>query len=70
VCQAIYTGEDTGSLGGAMTYCADILDETNTELINTVMRLIEPIILIAMGLVVGTVVASLFIPLFDLTAAM
>lgn len=70
VCQAVHTGEESGSLGGAMTYCADILDETNGELINLVMRLIEPIILIGMGLVVGTVAVSLFLPLFDLTAAL
>lgn len=70
VCQAVHTGEESGSLGGAMTYCADILDETNGELINAVMRLIEPIILIGMGLVVGAVAVSLFMPLFDLTAAL
>ena len=70
VCQAVHTGEESGSLGSALTYCADIVDEANTELINTVMRLLEPVILIGMGMVVGTVVVSLFMPLFDLTAAM
>jgi type IV pilus assembly protein PilC len=68
--QAVHTGEDSGNLGGAMTYCADILDETNAELINTVAKLIEPTILITMGVVVGTVAVSLFVPLFDLTSAM
>lgn len=70
VTQAVRTGEDSGNLGGAMTYCADVLDETNTELINTVAKLIEPAILITMGAVVGTVAVSLFVPLFDLTSAM
>lgn len=70
VCQAVHTGEDAGNLGGAMTYCADMLDETNTELIDTMMRLIEPIILIGMGLVVGGVAISLFLPLFDMTSAL
>jgi len=69
VCQAIKTGEDSGNLGGAITYCADVLDETNTELINAVTKLIEPVILIGMGLVVGAVAISLFMPLFDLTSA-
>ncbi len=70
ICQAIHTGEDSGCLGGSITYCADILDETNAELINTVTKLIEPLILIVMGVVVGTVAVSLFMPLFDLTSAM
>ena len=69
ICQAVRTGEDSGNLGGAMTYCADVLDETNTELINVVTKLLEPAILIIMGLVVGAVAISLFLPLFDLTSA-
>lgn len=70
VCQAVSTGEDSGKLGDAMTYCADTLDETNAELIGTLLRLLEPVILVAMGLVVGSVAVSLFLPLFDLTSAM
>ena len=69
LCQAIQTGEASGSIGEAMLYSSDILDETNTELLTTVMKLLEPVILIAMGFVVGGVAISLFLPLFDLTAA-
>lgn len=70
VCQAVHTGEQSGNLGGAITFCADMLDETNEELLDTVMKLIEPIILIGMGFVVGGVAISLFMPLFDMTSAM
>ena len=69
VVQAVRTGEESGNLAGAMIYCADVLDESNTELLHTVMKLIEPAILIVMGLVVGGVAISLFLPLFDLTSA-
>jgi type II secretory pathway component PulF len=69
VCQAVHTGEQAGSLGDAISYCADMLDETNQELVDAVMKLVEPIILIGMGIVVGGVAISLFLPLFDLTAA-
>lgn len=68
LCQAIHTGEDTGNLGGALSFCADMLDETNEELVNMVMKLLEPVILILMGFVVGTIAVSLFMPLFDLTS--
>lgn len=70
ISQAIHTGEDSGNLGGSLTFCADILDEANSELINVAMKLIEPLILVGMGLVVGGVAISLFLPLFDLTSAM
>jgi len=70
LCQAIQTGEASGCMGEAMLYSSDILDETNTELLTTVMKLLEPVILIAMGFVVGAVAISLFMPLFDMTAAL
>lgn len=70
ICQAIRTGEESGNLGGSLTYAADLLDETNAELIGVTMKLIEPIILIVLGFVVGGVAISLFLPMFDMTAAM
>ncbi|MCP4249589.1 MAG: type II secretion system F family protein [bacterium] len=68
ICQAVRTGESSGNLGGAMSYAADVLEEDNVELVQSATRLLEPIILIAMGLVVGTVAVSLFMPLFDITS--
>ena len=69
ICQAVRTGEESGNLSDALSYCADILDETNEELINVFARLLEPVILLGMGVVVGGVAISLFMPLFDLTSA-
>jgi len=69
IVHAIRTGEDSGQLGVAATYVADILDEDNNELIETITKLLEPVILIVMGLVVGGVAVSLFMPLFDMTSA-
>ncbi|MEK6797336.1 MAG: type II secretion system F family protein [Planctomycetota bacterium] len=69
LCQAIHTGEDSGNLGEALTFCADVLDESNEETIVVLTRLIEPAILIGMGAVVGGVAIALFLPLFDLTSA-
>jgi len=70
ICQAVHTGEESGNLGEALTYCADVLDESNTELIGTLVKLAEPAILICMGLVIGCVAVSLFLPLFDMTSAL
>jgi len=69
ICQAIYTGEDSGNLGASMSFCADMLDESNEEFVTLITRLIEPLILIIMGFVVGGVAISLFVPLFDMTSA-
>lgn len=69
IVQAIRTGEESGNLGNAISYCADMLDESNAELVAATSKLIEPVILILMGIVVGGVAISLFMPLFDMTAA-
>lgn len=69
ICQAIRTGEENGALGAAMSYVANVLDEDNTELVNTMTKLLEPMILIIMGVVVGGVAVSLFLPMFDMTSA-
>ncbi len=69
ICQAVRTGEESGNLGEALSYCADTLDEANEELISVFARLIEPVILLGMGAVVGGVAISLFLPLFDITSA-
>jgi type II secretory pathway component PulF len=68
VCQAIKNGERTGQLGPVLTSMADFLDEENEVLIKSVTGLIEPLILISLGVVVGLVATSMFLPLFDLTA--
>ena len=69
ICEGIRTGEETGNLGGSMSFCADMLDESNEELINVLTKLMEPTILIGMGAFVGGVALSLFVPLFDMTSA-
>ena len=50
-------------------FCADMLDESNEEFITMVTKMLEPLILIIMGFVVGGVAISLFVPLFDMTSA-
>jgi type II secretory pathway component PulF len=66
---AISTGEQSGQLGKSLIFLADYLDQENAETIATLTRLVEPLILILMGAVVGGIAISLFLPLFDLTSA-
>ncbi len=68
VAQAVSTGEESGHLDQALLFVADVLDEENSQIINAVTKLIEPLILIIMGFIVGGIALSLFIPLFDLAA--
>ncbi len=67
--QAVATGEEGGNVAPALLFVADWLDEENRLKIATLSKLVEPIILILMGVVVGGVAVSLFMPLFDMATA-
>ena len=47
---------------------ADFMDEENEVIVKSITSILEPVILIGLGLVVGFVAVSMFLPLFDLTA--
>lgn len=68
VCEAVRNAERTGQVGPVLSSMADFLDEENEVLLKSITSLIEPLILITLGVVVGTVAISMFMPLFDLTA--
>lgn len=69
LCEAIKSGERTGQVAPVLLNVADFLDEDNEVVVKSLTSIIEPAILIVLGLVVGLVALSMFMPLFDLTAA-
>lgn len=68
VCEAIRNGERSGQIGPVLSSMADFLEEENEIILKSVTSLVEPVILITLGVVVGLVATSMFMPLFDLTA--
>lgn len=67
--ETIRNGEESGRLGEALGSLAEFMDEDNETAVKALTSLIEPMILVLLGLVVGFVALSLFLPLFDLTAS-
>lgn len=68
VSEAVSHGEQNGKIGPILSDMADFLDEENDVVVKTAMNLLEPAILVLMGIVVGFIAVSMFLPLFDLTA--
>lgn len=66
---ALRTGEDNGRLAEAVDFVSGWLDEDNATLMAGLTRLAEPLLLAFMGVVVGGVAMSLFLPLFDMATA-
>lgn len=68
VSEAIRNGEQSGQVGVLMLSMADFLDEENEIIVKSLTSIMEPVILVVMGIVVGAVAVSMFVPLFDLTS--
>jgi type II secretory pathway component PulF len=66
--EAIRSGEQSGQLNRLLLDIADFLDEQNEVVVRSLTSIIEPVILVIMGVIVGLVAVSMFMPLFDLTS--
>ena len=69
IVSAIRTGEENGRLADAAEFVSSWMDEDNVSTVQQLLRLAEPLLLAVMGVVVGFVAMSLFVPLFDLAGA-
>jgi type IV pilus assembly protein PilC len=67
ISQMIHTGEKNGQIGKVLAMLADYYDDRNETKISTLTSIMEPVILIVMGFVIGSVAISLVLPLFDLS---
>jgi len=66
--EAIRSGEQSGQLDRLSLNIADFLDDENEVIIRSLTSIMEPLILIIMGILVGLIALSMFMPLFDLTS--
>ncbi len=67
VYRMISVGEQTGELEKMLTKIADFYDEQVQAAIDTLTSLMEPLILVFMGGMIGSIVISLFLPIFNLS---
>lgn len=66
--EMIEVGESTGALPAMLNSISEFYEEDVQNALATAMALIEPIILIVMGVVVAFVLISLYLPIFSLGA--
>lgn len=65
--QMISTAEDTGTLDKVMPRLADYYDKDIERSLKRITTVIEPVLLVVMGGVIGVIVISLILPIFKLT---
>jgi type IV pilus assembly protein PilC len=64
----VKAGEATGNVDGMMTKVADFYDVECEATVSALTSLIEPILIVFLGIVVGGIVMAMFLPIFQLGA--
>ena len=66
VIQMIGVGEKTGGLDEMLNKIADFYDEEVDEAVNALTSIIEPIIIVFMGAIIGGILIAMYLPMFDI----
>jgi len=66
VVNMIDVGEETGALDNMMYKIADVYDEEVSVLVDGLVSLLEPLMVVVLGFIVGFIVIALFMPLVKL----
>jgi type IV pilus assembly protein PilC len=64
VTQMIGVGEETGALETMMTKIADFYEEQVAAAVKALTSILEPIMIIAVGGIVGFIVIAMYLPMF------
>lgn len=67
--QMIKVGEETGELGGILKTLARFYQREVIQAVDTLVSLIEPAMIVALGIGVGVLLASVLVPIYNLASA-
>jgi type IV pilus assembly protein PilC len=66
VVQMIGVGEQTGALDAMLTKIADFYEEEVDQAVANLLTLMEPVMILFLGISVGGIIIAMYLPLFDL----
>ena len=69
VCQMIGVGESTGALDAMLEKIADFYDEEVDQAVENMTALIEPFMLVFLGVTIGGLVVAMYLPIFKMAGA-
>jgi type IV pilus assembly protein PilC len=70
VCQMIGVGESTGALDAMLEKIADFYDEEVDQAVENLTALIEPFMLVFLGVTIGGLVVAMYLPIFKMAGAL
>jgi type IV pilus assembly protein PilC len=68
VCQMVGIGEQTGALDAMLSKIADFYEQEVDAAIANLLALLEPAMIMFLGVTIGTIVIAMYLPLFTLIA--
>jgi type IV pilus assembly protein PilC len=66
VCQMINVGETTGALDSMLSKIADFYDDEVDNVVSNLTALMEPLVIVFLGIVIGSLVIAMYMPIFQL----
>ncbi len=69
VCQMIAVGESTGALDAMLEKIADFYDEEVDQAVENLTAMIEPMMIIFLGIVIGGLIVAMYLPIFKMAGA-
>jgi len=67
VSQMVLVGESTGNLSSSLSFLSHMHEEEVNELTKNLTTLLEPVLMILMGLIVGFIAISIITPIYSIT---
>jgi type IV pilus assembly protein PilC len=68
VCQMIAVGESTGALDAMLQKIAEFYEEEVDNMVANLTTLMEPLVILFLGIIIGGLVISMYLPIFKLGA--
>jgi type IV pilus assembly protein PilC len=69
VCQMIHVGEATGAIDVMLNKVADFYEEEVDQGVENLTSMIEPIIMVFLGVIIGGLVISMYLPIFSMASS-
>ena len=66
VCHMVAVGETTGGLDGMLRKIAEFYEEEVDDAVANLTALMEPMIMVVLGVILGGLVISMYLPIFQL----
>lgn len=66
VCQMVAVGESTGGLDGMLKKVAELYEEEVDDAVNNLTSMMEPLIMVVLGVVLGGLVIAMYLPIFQM----